>query len=137
MKTTKRNMLEKPGFKRMFIYLMAVSLLGYCSCMFIEAGEPEVDAETARRARLVELLRVEAESEIQLEAWMMAIDMVEKTAWYAEVQEEELELEAWMLNFDLLDGPVHYAEINEEPLNLEDWMFDVCCWDVKELLAGK
>ncbi len=137
MKTTKWNNQKTPGFKRMFVYLMAVSILCYCSCMFIVAGEPEVDAEAAKRARLVALLSEEAESEIQLEAWMMAIDMVEKTAWYADIPEEELELETWMLNIDLLDGPIHYAEINEAPLELEDWMFDICCWDVKELLAEK
>ena len=137
MKTTKMNKQKSPGFKRMFLYLMAVSILGYCSCMFLEAGEPEVDAEAAKRARLFALLSEEAESEIQLEAWMMAISKVEESAWYAEIPEEELELEAWMLNLDLLNGPEHYAEIIEESLELEDWMFDICCWNVKELLAEK
>ena len=137
MKITKRRNRKSPGFKRMFIYLVAVSALCYCSGMFPRTGEPEADTEAAKRFRIAELLRAEAESEIQLEAWMMAIDMVEKSGWYVEIEEEELELEAWMLNLELLNGPVYYPEIAEEQMDLEDWMFNVCCWDVNELVADK
>ncbi len=135
MKATKRERRKTPGFKRMFVYMMALAVLAYCSCMFIEAGEPEMNTKAAKRARLVEILSEAAESEIQLEAWMMAIDMVEESAWYTEIPDEELNLEGWMFNFDLLDGPKIYAEIIEEPLELEDWMFDICSWNVNELLA--
>ena len=101
--------------KKLFVYLIAVSVLCFCSFMFTKAGEPENDAEIAKRARLMELLREETESDIQLEAWMLAIDIVEESGFYISQQEVELKLESWMMDLNLPDKQFYEVEIAEIP----------------------
>jgi hypothetical protein len=95
MKTTEQTIQKFPGTFRMILYIAVVAVLGLVSCM-IKTDVPENNEDLT--ASLEAAVKVQSESEIMLEDWMLDPVHIESPDYLIVENEKEAKLEDWMLD---------------------------------------
>jgi hypothetical protein len=72
---------------------------------------------------------IEIDNEVEVEEWMMNLDLWTGNPSDVDVVEEEMNIEGWMINA----GENHWdisssEEINEPEIEVENWMTDLSKW---------
>jgi len=121
----KVQIIEKSGFPKplgLFFILIIMSLLCLVQCAF---SQPLNTNFTDNR---IYYLKVDEETEIQVEAWMIDDSywlQNYKSGFIAEEFEPEISIEPWMLNFEEFEQKL--ADNYPEP-EIEEWMYNDSYW---------
>jgi hypothetical protein len=116
MKTTKRSNQTFPSPIRFSIYLFAVAVLCFVNWTALRADDPVEDMTSTLEERLFDALIEEADSDPELENWMLNF----ADDYLVANKEQDIVLEDWMLNF----ADDYHSANTEHDIALEDWMID-------------
>lgn len=155
MKTQKQTNPTLPSPVKFSFYLLAVALVCFLNWNALKASDP-VDGKTETlSARLEAALVPVAETEIELEDWMLEVNdnLVAENAeseialedWMLEVNdnlvaentESEIALENWMLSFDEIVLADWMLIVPDPAPAIEDWMVNTDSWFKVEFMATK
>jgi hypothetical protein len=121
----KAQVIEKYNFTKplgMVLILITISLICLAQCL------PGQNANVESTGEKFDFLRIEEESEIQIEEWMIDESYWNKRNTFdflIEETEPEIQIEKWMVDFSINENI--YAE-NEPEIKVEPWMYETAFW---------